>query len=142
MIAALFLQRCSLMYFKAVALLKQLVYQGGTSTKQIVSPVDYITKALPRQSLDQSIYIEAVGPIRRLVYQNGCSTQAVTPPSKRFFIFVRDTLPRRSLHQIDYSIERAVSLKNYHRGDNFFCAFALLGVRCTLCLFYYSCCSG
>ena len=142
MAATLLVWHCSLLYFKAVILLKQLVYQGSTSTKQAVSPVDYITKALLRQSLNQSVYIEAVGPIRQLVHQSGCSTQVVTPPSKRFFICVRGTLPRWLLHQIDYSIERAVSLKNYHRGGNFFCAFALLGVRCTLCLFYYSCCSG
>ena len=61
------------MYFKAVTLLKQLVYQGGPSTKQIVSFVDYITKTLPRQLLDQSVYIEAVGPIRQLVHQSGYS---------------------------------------------------------------------
>ena len=72
------------MYFKAVALLKQLVYQGGTSTKQIGSPVDYIAKMLLRQSFDQSVYIEAVDRIRQLVYQSGCSTQAVTHQANTF----------------------------------------------------------
>ena len=118
-----------------------MVYQGGISIKQIISPVHYITKALLRQSLKQNIYIKAVGPIRQLIHQSSSSTQTVISLNKYFFICVRGTLLRRLLYQIDYSIKWAVFLKNYHHGGHFFYAFILLGVKYILCLFYYFGCS-
>lgn len=51
MIETLFIQSCGLIYFKTVVLLRQLVHQGDLSIKQMIAPIDYVTKvfvSIPR----------------------------------------------------------------------------------------------